>query len=310
MRIAAFLVSYGRAVGATLYTSTVLEALAARGHDVTVYADVLDVEPHERNGVHVTTRHAYRYGSKPGDVLLTHADYGPLPYTIASAHRIPLVYIVHNVGEQTAHGLREWPSTLTVWNAAATASHFGAEGGLILRSPLRVADYAAPRAKADAVTLVNLIPPKGSDLFYALAERFPETPFLGVRGGYGEQDERPALAEIIGPVPHDSMRDVYARTRVLLVPSEAESWGRVALEAACSGIPVLAAPTPGLLEALPQATFLALDDLDAWSTALAAALAGPKTSRASVTRAKAVEKASQSDLHATLSALEALTPGG
>ena len=47
------------------------------------------------------------------------------------------------------------------------------------------------------------------------------------------------------------MRKVYARTRVLLAPSQwEEAWGRVATEAHFSGIPVLGSRQGGLPEAI------------------------------------------------------------
>jgi glycosyltransferase involved in cell wall biosynthesis len=66
------------------------------------------------------------------------------------------------------------------------------------------------------------------------------------------------------------MRDlVWARTRILLVPSAYESWGRVASEALCSGIPVIAHPTTGLIENLGDAgIFVDRRDTDGWIAAL------------------------------------------
>jgi glycosyltransferase involved in cell wall biosynthesis len=51
--------------------------------------------------------------------------------------------------------------------------------------------------------------------------------------------------------------EVFAFTRVLLVLSVVETYGRVAGEALVSGIPVVAARTPGLVECLgPSAAFV------------------------------------------------------
>src|SRR5690606_19054142 len=97
--------------------------------------------------------------------------------------------------------------------------------------------------------------------------------FLGVTGIYGRQQDLAGLAnvEVIPHVPHPEMRGrVYARTRVLLVPSSYESWGRVASEAICSGIPVVAHPTPGLRECLGDAgLFVDRRDVDGWVRTLA-----------------------------------------
>ena len=41
---------------------------------------------------------------------------------------------------------------------------------------------------------------------------------------------------------------VYRQTRILIMPSKYESWGRTATEAMASGIPVICTSTPGLLE--------------------------------------------------------------
>jgi hypothetical protein len=46
------------------------------------------------------------------------------------------------------------------------------------------------------------------------------------------------------------IREVFRKTRVVLMPSLYESYGRVAVEAACAGIPAIVHPTEGLLESL------------------------------------------------------------
>ncbi len=106
----------------------------------------------------------------------------------------------------------------------------------------------------DMVTMVNMYRMKGSDTFWRLAMRCPQYKFLAVRGGYGKQDIRPGYrnVEVIGTTS-DMAGEVWSRTRVLLVPSRYESYGRVGIEACASGIPVMATPTPGLRESLRTA---------------------------------------------------------
>src|SRR5690606_41527203 len=105
------------------------------------------------------------------------------------------------------------------------------------RPPVMDEEYATERG--DGVTLINLYPPKGAATFWTLAERMPDVKFLAVIGGYGHQDVRELPnVEVMPNIPGRRMRDeVYARTKILLMPSEYESWGRVGVEAMASGIP-------------------------------------------------------------------------
>ena len=75
----------------------------------------------------------------------------------------------------------------------------------------------------------------------------PERKFLGVKGSYDFQiiKDLPNV-EIVENSP--DILSTYRRTRILLMPSAYESWGRTATEAMCSGIPVICTPTPGLKE--------------------------------------------------------------
>lgn len=124
-------------------------------------------------------------------------------------------------------------------------------GGIVVHPPVWPEHHKT--TPGDCITLVNLIREKGADTFYALAKRMPDRKFLGVKGGYGKQIiKRRDNVEIIDNTP-DMKRDVWSRTGVLLMPSHYESYGMVAVEAACSGIPVLYHPTAGLKEAMDGA---------------------------------------------------------
>jgi glycosyltransferase involved in cell wall biosynthesis len=118
------------------------------------------------------------------------------------------------------------------------------------------------------ITLVNLFERKGGLFFNTLARRLPEYEFLGVEGGYGRQ-EKVELPNMTYVGNNANMKSVYADTRILLMPSMYESYGRTAIEAMCSGIPVIAAPTPGLKESMGEAgIFCSLDSMEDWITAI------------------------------------------
>ncbi len=81
-----------------------------------------------------------------------------------------------------------------------------------------------------------------------MAKELPEYKFLGVKGSYGVQWANDSLPNVEILEKQEDMREVYRRTEILIMPSDYESWGRTATEAAASGIPVISTDTPGLRE--------------------------------------------------------------
>ena len=93
--------------------------------------------------------------------------------------------------------------------------------------------------QGDCITLVNANLNKGVLQFLELARRLPSRKFLGVLPYYGELQVPPAPDNVEWIPFSDDIRDVLKRTRVLLLPSYYESFGRIAVEALLNGIPVL-----------------------------------------------------------------------
>ena len=80
----------------------------------------------------------------------------------------------------------------------------------------------------------------------------PDKEFLAVGGGYGKQENfnRKNIKEIGNT--QNIFEDVYAKTKILMMPSMYESYGMCAAEAAYCGIPVIASKTAGLKECLGE----------------------------------------------------------
>lgn len=293
MRVLAMLAAYPphQSIGSWIVTHTLLRALVTRGHEVDVLLESTRGEPYELDGVRV-----WPYTGKQdpfghladADVIVCHAGGTGRPEVLGKLWGIPVVVHVHSVNVLTESTLRSHPCALAVFNSDAMATQLGEYPGdtTIVRPPVDPAEYVT--VPGDHVTLVNLSRDKGAEVFYELAERFPDRKFLGVQGGYGVQvlDDLPNV-ELTEHLPPDRMRDeVYARTRVLLMPSAHESYGRVGVEAMCSGIPVIAHPTDGLRESLGDAgVFVDREDVDGWETALRRLLDGRRWRHAS-SRAK------------------------
>lgn len=293
-------------------SSELLESIVHAGHDVVVFADMVK-QAYERNGVHVKSRSEFDKFKRSFDLVYSHTDLGVTGYLVSKLQKIPYVGVVHNTGELNRVHVARYKPTLTVWNSESTRQALGGSGGLVCSSPLRIKDHKSNRG--DAVTLINLTESKGVEVLIDLANALPQAAFLGVAGGYGYQEHgRVAMAgaEVLGPIPHQLMpSQVWSRTAILLVPSREESWGRVAAEALCSGIPVIAHPTAGLRECLGDAgIFIDRDDQAAWRKEVERLLADPKAyasaSKRSAARAQSLEKQTGYQLASFIEALEAL----
>jgi glycosyltransferase involved in cell wall biosynthesis len=262
--------------GAERMVLAMLRALVERGHEVDVLLSQKHPEitgPYELDGIRV---HQHRgkedvFAFLPDtDVIVTHLENTPRATALGESFRIPVAKVVHNTFAATRSQLQRGVS-LAVYNSQWMAEEFAdvAVDSVVIRPPVSLAEYEA--TPGDHITLINLYEPKGSKVFYALAERFPQQKFMAVRGAYGHQDLRDLPnVEQVEHLDGDRMRDeVYARTRILLMPSEYESWGRAGVEAMCSGIPVIAHPTPGLRESLGDAgIFCDRRKIDDWETAI------------------------------------------
>lgn len=254
-------------VGSWITTHEFVRVLAERGHDVTVVASMAHGADYELDGVKVLNglRCVEREVNAGVDVVLSHLGDRGDAHTAATAAGVPSVRMAHSIDPAAAKRLAESPCDLVIANSHATAAALGdVAPTVVARPPVDPERYRT--TPGDHITLVNLSPEKGGIQFARIARSMLDTQFLGVRGGYGQQvaPGRPKNLTIIGTTP-DMRDDVYARTRVLVMPSAAESWGRVGIEAMCSGIPVVAHPTAGLLEALGAAgIFIDRDDITGW----------------------------------------------
>lgn len=209
------------------------------------------------------------------DVMFTQLDATMQAQLLASAHQTPLVQYVHSETQLDMLGVMQSCSALVVFNTehVAKACAWWDGPSLVLRPPVW-ADRVRVEQPGACATLVNLSAAKGGMDFWRLAQTLEEVPFLGVQGAYGDQVIQPdGLA--LGPFETAStglpanlrvlgkLRDIrhaLAFTRVLLVLSHTETYGRIAAEAAVSGIPTISVDTPGLREALGDAAIYARRD--------------------------------------------------
>lgn len=271
-----------------------LRALVKRGHKVTIICDRSLTAPYAHEGISVVRPPRRGQQSwlenfvKDADILVTHLDLTSQAMQLAMAVKKPLVHRVHNDAQlmywrvdarvpyknalavYNSHWLAAKPSR---WNGQEMPSDWMAPS-IVVHPVVEREHYECERGTK--ITLVNPTPGKGVETFKALARLMPDREFLAVEGGYGEQ----MIVSPDGPTKHGQMRasgniewmahtpdirNVFRKTKVLLMPSDYESFGRVGIEAACCGIPTVAHPTLGLKEAFGEAgIFIDRNEVAAW----------------------------------------------
>lgn len=299
--------------GAETYVHQLHRWLAARGHDVRV----LQRDPiagGEWEGIKTGRRGPPRWTDRTTDgaVILTHLDETPIAEAAAARVGAPLVHVVHNDKQLDFHQVRR--ADLIVansdWIAETIPDRFADTPTVVLYPPTFCADYPTDPAERVAITLVNLLEGKGAPLFYELARRLPARTFYGVVGAYGIQVPAPSLPNLRIIRNRPDMGPVWDETRLYLQPSVYESYGKAAVEALASGIPVIAHPTEGLKESLgPAGIFCDRDDPDAWVEAIEAlddTEAYELASKTARTRAEELETLTVSQLETLEAALETL----
>ncbi|WP_371095058.1 glycosyltransferase [Streptomyces sanglieri] len=268
MRILALLPVYGQAspTGAFVTTREYVLGLAKAGHAVDVVTTIKDPgEVRIEAGVRVWPLRYWRRAVQAirPELLLTHHGDRKARRIVSQATSVPHLLMVHGMSQDQdlGHpGLAWFPSE-------ACRDHYPAYRGraLVLPPPIDPGLYRT--TPGSMVTLNGSTAAKGADVLAAVAAWMPDTSFLMVRAaGHTPAGPLPANVEL---VDRTDPLTVYARTRVLLMPSTTESYGRAGVEAMLSGIPVLAAPLPGMREALGDAaTYIPREDIGRWVTEL------------------------------------------
>lgn len=221
----------------------------------------------------VTDRARVESAVADADLVISQLSALPDAYAMGLASGTPVVPYHH--GPRTIEPLEGAKAPLEIYNSKALAMASSFDGQRAVLYPM-VDPKEYRTTPGDRVTLINLGLWKGGNLFWKIVAGMPDHQFLAKRGGYSRQivpEHLPNNVEMVtnevGSTPHEMREGVYARTRILLIPSAFETWGRVGIEAAAPGIPVIAHPTDGLLESLGSAgIFVDREDLDGWVQAI------------------------------------------
>jgi hypothetical protein len=242
--------------GAETFLHTCLTYLQKRGAVCDVYArDVREAYTYEGVGVYPNKGPDLRR-IEGSQMIITHLDMTGAALNICRKNKIPITHLVHNsyANPYIDHAQNPY-GVCVVYNSDWIAQKKAYElPSCVVHPPVFPGQYRT-ETTGEYITLINVNENKGGFELVWLAERFPEYKFMGVMGAY---DSNGITGQIVKDLPNltyientpDVVEKVYAKTRILIMPSKYESYGRTAIEAGISGIPVLHNVTPGLMEAL------------------------------------------------------------
>ena len=225
------------------------KGLKARGHDVRVIVPF--VKDYEYEGIRIHKENKFDNAPlwRQADLVFTQLNSTGMSRNVCRHYGKPLVHFARN--DNNYDMVRySGPGNYIVYNSEWVARSLAYPiPGYVLPPSVdyRYYDVGGDPFGRKYITLINHNANKGANQVIEIARRMPDREFLFVDGGYGDQitEDLPNLTVW----PHQAdIREVYKVTRLLLMPSNYESWGRTCTEAMCNGIPVIHSNTPGLME--------------------------------------------------------------
>ena len=268
MRILGFFHGYPpeHNAGAEYMLHAVNKFLVSMGHEVFVLSKMHKKADTVIDGVKVLqyNNDNFKYFNHC-DVVFSHLDFEGDCINRTRQRQKKMVSFLHNDYRRAAHQkqyIMIVHNSIWMWKKLDLKQRYQC----VLPPPVFEEDYRVKVNKnARYITLANVTENKGGSILVELAKRMPQYKFLGVKGAYGDQVVAKDIPNLkyINNTP--DMRKIYKQSKIVIMPSSYESWGRVATEAICSGIPVIAHPTDGLKENLGDAGLFAnRNNLDEW----------------------------------------------
>lgn len=248
--------------GAEAMLHQILVDLKEKGHEVKVITENPGAEEYEGVPIYEAHSKAEAEVIQWSNIIITHLNMTRFAVQHGNRYKKPVVHLVHNDRQLSYNKVFDSGSAgLAVANSEWIRKTVKRGINSVVVYPPTIPERYTVKTNKKYITLINMNEAKGGKVFWQLARIFPDKQFLGVKGAYGEQveyDKDLPNVTIMENTP--DIQKIYKKTGIIIMPSSYESWGRVGMEAACSGIPVIASPTPGLTESLDYAGIFADPD--------------------------------------------------
>jgi len=261
--------------GAEWMLHDMLKYLKEKGHQATVMLPITGLKPYEISGIRVLPDSGMDEMIKElnsHDIVISHLDRYAKALNRCEYFGKPYILLVHNthryagIAEKHKREMNQ-RRIYVIYNSEYTRDALKYPNpAIIVHPPVDKGRVLTRKTRAEYITLINLFAPKGGDILPQIARALPEKKFLGVKGGYGHQVIDENIQNITYMENTPDIKKIYGKTRILIMPSEYESYGRTAVEAMINGIPVVANNTPGLKESLSYAGVFVNDrgDVQEW----------------------------------------------
>lgn len=240
--------------GGEMYLHSIAKYLVSKGHQVRILVNESEQQglkvSYELDGVEVWPRtRRLEIFFHWADRIITHLGWTHWTVGVAHIFKKPVFFVVHNTHYYNC--INDPSKTVgVIYNCQAAKDILQyPQPNIVLPPPVdyRAFDLGQNPIANKYITLINLNENKGGKILYDIARAMPDKKFLAVKGSYD-----PQIIENLPNVHHmdhtPNIREVYQQTRILIMPSEYESWGMCATEAMSNGIPVICTPTFGLKE--------------------------------------------------------------
>lgn len=247
MRISAFVQGFGYGRGRATTALELLAPLASAGHDVDVYVTATAPASHEEAGCLVQRLSMWEPRRRP-DVVIFNSGMGERVLDIVKKIRAPKLMCQHSY-DYTDAGLSLARKVWFPSRASLRADRGqGRYSRFVVPPPINPDLYKVTPGKRIGLSLSS--PWKGGLVVARMAKMLPMHEFLVIKDPRGNGVGAFKGLRNVEMASFMEPRDFYAQTRVQLFPSRSESYGRVAVEGAISGIPLVASRCPGIREAM------------------------------------------------------------